>query len=206
MSVVYLLLGGPDAFQKRDPWIGGIITPDYYHIFSIYDFMERVLIGNKSRKYVTNLWQTLSRQHPQFMEIQGTLGLAVPSSKMKKTEPKKGATAGTTVAGLQGVLNVLGNSVPDDCRKSVEDIFARYHAGDRSMLVFVNLNDKEHPQIPRFSYNFQPPTASTMPIPSIIIEDAEAGAAGPVSSRESSSTSTEFDFTSTEDHMVRARA
>jgi hypothetical protein len=28
------------------------------------------------------------------------------------------------------------------------------------MIVVVNLNDKEHPQIPRFNYNFQSPTAS----------------------------------------------
>jgi hypothetical protein len=39
-----------------------------------------------------------------------------------------------------------------------------------SMIVQVNLNAKEHPQIPRFSYNFQPPTASSqVPVDSIII-------------------------------------
>jgi hypothetical protein len=179
MSVVYLLLGGRDAVVK------GIITPDGFRIFSIYEFMEIVLIGGRRRKYVVNLWDTLSRQNTQFMEVQGTLALAVPSSKMPKREP----TAGTTVAGLRGVLDVLGNRVSENCRKVVEDIFARYGAGDRSMIVEVNLNDKEHPQIPRFSYNFQPPTASNAPVASIVVEEAGA------SSLESSM---EFDFTSME--------
>ncbi len=50
MSVVYLLLGG-----DKHSIIGGIITPDDYHVFSIYEFMQKVMIDNKSRKYVTNL-------------------------------------------------------------------------------------------------------------------------------------------------------
>jgi hypothetical protein len=186
--VVYLLLGGRDAVVK------GIITPDGFYIFSIYDFLQIVLIGVRSRKYVTNLWNTLCNQNSQFMYVQGTLGLAVQSSKMPKTPP----TAGTTIAGLKAVLDVLGNRVAEPCRKVLEDIFARYAVGDKSMLVFVNLNDKEHPQIPRFSYNFQPPTVSNAPIASIVVDDAEAGAAEPVSSRESS-------FTKTDDHVVRAR-
>ena len=171
MSVVYLLLGGQDCI------IGGIITPDGYHVFSIYDFLQKVLIGNKNRTYVKKLWNTLCNQNSQFMYVQGTLNLAVTSSKMRKTEPKKGATAGTTVAGLRGVLDVLGNRVSEACRKTVEDIFARYGAGDRSMLIFVNLNDKEHPQIPDLShYNFQPPTASSdVPVDSIIVEEAGVG-------------------------------
>ena len=171
MSVVYLLLGGEDCI------IGGIITPDGFHVFSIYDFMQIVMIGDKSRNYVRNLWTTLCKQNSQFMEVEGTLDLAVPSTKTRKTEPKKGATAGTTIAGLQGVLDVLGNRVAEACRKTVEDIFARYGAGDRSMVVFVNLNDKEHPQIPDLShYNFQPPRASAQePVDSIIVDDAGAG-------------------------------
>jgi hypothetical protein len=187
MSVVYLLLGG------RDEIIKGIITPDGFHVFSIYDFMQIVLIGGKSRKYVTNLWDDVCRLHSHFMEVQGTLVLTVPSTKMPKREP----TAGTTVAGLRGVLDVLGNRVSEACRKTVEDIFARYTAGNRSMIVEVNLNDKSYPQIPPFSYNLQPPTASAQePVASMLIEDA---------SRESSM-SIEFDFTSTEDHIVREQA
>jgi hypothetical protein len=167
---VYLLLGGRDAI------VSGIITPDGLHVFSIYDLLQIVMIGDKSRNYVRNLWTTLCRQNSQFMEVEGTLDLAVPSTKMRKTEPKKGATAGTTVMGLKGVLDVLGNTVAADCHKVLEDIFARYGAGDRSMIVVVNLNDKEHPQIPRFSYNFQPPTASSnVPVASIVVEDAGAG-------------------------------
>ena len=167
MSVVYLLLGGRDAVVK------GIITPDGFYVFSIYEFMEIVLIGGKRRKYVVDLWDTLSRQNTQFMEVQGTLALAVPSKKMPKAAP----TDGTTVIGLRGVLDVLGNRVSEACRKTVEDIFARYGAGDRSMVVFVNLNAKEHPQIPDLShYNFQPPTASAQePVDSIIVDDAGAG-------------------------------
>ena len=193
MSVVYLLLGECDAIVK------GIITPDGFHVFSIYDFMQIVLIGDKSRKYVTNLWNTLSRQHSHFMEVQGTLALAVPSNKMSKTPP----TAGTTVAGLRGVLDVLGNRVAEACRKVVEDIFARYIQGDRSMIVEVDLNAKVHPQIPRFNYNFQPLTVSSqVPVASIVVEDAGIGAES--SLRESSGTM-EFDFTSTDQHIVGNR-
>ncbi len=206
MSVVYLLLAGPDADEKCKPYIGGIVTPDHCIVFSIYDFLQRVLvfIGGKppSRTYVKKFWKTLCKRNPQFMEVQGTLDLAVRSSKMPKTPP----TAGTTVAGLRAILDVMGrNEVTDANRKGLEDIFTRYHAGDMSMLVFVNLNDHEHPQIPCFSYNFQPPTISNAPVAAIAVEDAEAGAAEPASSRESSSTSMEFDFTSTEDHVVRGR-
>ncbi len=71
---------------------------------------------------------------------------------VRGTEP----TAGTTVAGLKGVLDVLGSNVTDATRAALEDIFARYRAGDRSMVVWVNLNDKSYPQIPRFSHNFRP--------------------------------------------------
>ena len=203
MSVVYLLLGGPDADQKSEQYIGGIITPDHCFVFSIYDFLQKILIfingKPPSRMYVKDFWKKLCKRNPQFMEVQGTLDLAVRSSKMPKYPP----TAGTTVAGLWAVLHVLGrNDVTDANRKGLENIFARYHAGDTSMLVFVNLEDKEHPQIPRFSYNFQPPTVSNAPVASPIIEDTEAGAAEPAASRESSSTSIQYDFTSTEDHMV----
>jgi hypothetical protein len=170
MSVVYLLLGGRDAI------VSGIITPDGFHVFSIYDLLQIVLISGteprKSRDEVRNAWKKLCRHNTQFKEVKGTLDLAVTSTKMRTTKP----IAGTTVAGLKGVLDVLGNTVAADCHKVLEDIFARYGAGDRSMIVVVNLNDKEHPQIPRFSYNFQPPTASSnVPVASIVVEDAGAG-------------------------------
>ena len=193
MSVVYFLLGGPDVDEKCKPYLGGIITPDHCHIFSIYDFLQIALIfingEPPSRTYVKKFWKTLCKRNSQFMEVQGTLDLAVRSSKMPKYPP----TAGTTVAGLRAVLDVLSrNEVTDANRKVLEDIFARYHAGDKSMLVFVNLDDQEHPQIPHFSYNFQPPTLSNTPIASIVIEDAETGVAKHASSRESSSTSMEL--------------
>jgi hypothetical protein len=193
MSVAYLLLGGQDCF------IGGIITPDGYHVFSIYEFLQKVLIGNKNRTYVKKLWTTICNQNSQFMHVQGTLDLAVPSSKMPKREP----TAGTTVAGLRAVLDVLSrNHVTDANRKVLEDIFARYATGDRSMLVEVNLNDQSYPQIPRFSYNLQPPTASAPePVQSVIIEEAGAGSPEPEASADGS---IEYDFSSTEDHIVKS--
>ena len=165
MSVAYFLLGGPHVDDKCEPYLGGIITPDRCCVFSIYDFLQIALIfsGGKprSRTYVENLWKTLCEHHPQFMEVNGTLDLAVTSTKM----PRKRPTAGTTVAGLRGVLDVLGtHHVTDANRKGLEDIFDRYHAGDKSMLVFVNLDDKEHPQVPLFNYNFQPPTVSNAPV------------------------------------------
>jgi hypothetical protein len=92
-----------------------------------------------------------------------------------------------TVPGLKALLDVLGNhQVSAACRRVVEDIFARYMLGDKSMLVQINLNDKVH-RIPSFSYNFQPPTARA----------PEPGASSVSASRESS---TQYDFTSTDDH------
>ena len=195
MSVVYFLLGGPDADAKCDLYIDGIITPDRFLIFSIYDFLQHILIGNQNRTNVKKLWKTLCRQNSQFMYVPGTLDLLVPSTNMPKGKP----TPGTTVEGLRAVLNVLGrNHVTDANRKVLEDIFARYAAGDRSMVVEIDLNAKEH-KIPRFNYNFQPPSVSHEPVASVIIEEAGAGPVETESSRESSM---EYDFTSTDDHMV----
>jgi hypothetical protein len=195
MSVAYLLLGGPDVSQRCDPFVKGIVTPERLHVFSIIDFLQIVLRVCINRKHAEKLWQTICKQNPQFMYVPGTLDLLSPSKKMPENKP----TAGTTVAGLRAVLDVLGrNHVTDANRKVLEDIFARYHAGDTSMIVEIDLNAKEH-KIPRFNYNFQPPSVSHEPVASVIIEDVEAGAPEPESSRESSM---EYDFTSTEDHMV----
>ena len=85
------------------------------------------------------------------------MALAVPNKKRRNTPP----TAGMTVAGLQALLDVLGNRVAEARRKVVGDIFARYILGDWSMLVYVNLNATVHPQIPHLSHNFHPPFSST---------------------------------------------
>jgi hypothetical protein len=102
MSVVYLVLGGRDAI------VDDIITPDGFHVFSIYDFLEIVLISgtepHKSRDEVRNTWKKLCRHNTQFKEVKGTLDLVVPSTKMRTTKP----TADTTVEGLKGVLDLLG--------------------------------------------------------------------------------------------------
>jgi hypothetical protein len=194
MSVAYLLLGGPDADQTCDPFVKGIVTPDRFHVFEIYDFLQIVLIDNRNRTGIKKLWNDIRKHNAQFMYVQGTLDLLSPSSKMRKTEPKKGASPGTTVAGLKGILDVMGrNHVTDANRKVLEDIFARYHAGDFSMIVEIDINAKEHPKIPLFNYNFQPPSVSHEPVASIVVEEA--------SSRESSIT--EHDFTSMNDHIVR---
>jgi hypothetical protein len=181
MSVAYLLLGGPlpdesdDESKKCDPFVKGIVTPDRFHVFSIIDFLQIALKGQKDRNYADWLWQTTCRQNSQFMYVPGTLDLLVPSTNMPNGQP----TAGTTVAGLREVLNVLSrNHVTDANRKVLEDIFDRYAAGDRSMVVEIDLNAEVHPQIPLFNYNFQPPTASN------------------------SAVDIEYDFASTEDHMV----
>ena len=80
----------------------------------------------------------------------------------------------------------------------------RDDTGGWSPEHLFNLNDKEHPQIPRFSYNFQPPTASAQePVASMLIEEAGAGVEEPDLSSRESSMSIEFDFGSTEDHIMR---
>ncbi len=82
--------------------------------------------------------------------------------------------------------------------------FPRDDTGGWSPEHLFNLNDKEHPQIPRFSYNFQPPTASAQePVASMLIEEAGAGVEEPDLSSRESSMSIEFDFGSTEDHIMR---
>ena len=82
--------------------------------------------------------------------------------------------------------------------------FPRDDTGAWSPEHQFNLNDKEHPQIPRFSYNFQPPTASAQePVASMLIEEAGAGVEEPHLSSRESSMSIEFDFGSTEDHIMR---
>ena len=200
MSGAYLLLGGPDADQTCDPFVKGIVTPDRCLVFGIIDFLQIVLRVCINRKHAEKLWQTICKQNSQFMYVPGTLDLLSPSTKMPTGQP----TAATTVAGLREVLNVLSrNHVTDANRKVLEDIFARYHAGDKSMIVEIDLNAKEQiPRFPRFNYNFQPPTASAPePVQSIIIE--EAGVDAPDSDA-SSDGSIEWDFTSTEDHSVKS--
>ncbi len=199
MSVVYLLLGGPDADEKCDPFVKDIVTPDHCHVFGIIDFLQIVLRVCINRKHAEKLWQTICKQNSQFMFVPGTLDLLVPSTKMPENQP----TAATTVAGLKAVLDVLSrNHVTDANRKVLEDIFARHAAGDWSMIVQIDLNAQEHPQVPRFNYNFQPPTASAPePVQSIIIEDPEAGAPEPDASADGS---IEYDFSSTEDHIVKS--
>ena len=59
MSAVYLLLG-----VGKDDIIKGIITPDGFHVFSIYDFMQIVLIGGKSRDYVKKHGMTFAVSIP----------------------------------------------------------------------------------------------------------------------------------------------
>ena len=178
MSVAYLILGGNDADERCDPFVKGIVTPDRCHVFGIIDFLQIVLRVCINRKHAEKLWQTICKQNSQFMFVPGTLDLLAPSTKMPENQP----TAGTTVAGLRAVLNVLGrNHVTDANRKVLEDIFDRYAAGDRSMVVEIDLNAEVHPQVPHFNYNFQPPTASNAPVDSVLIE---------------------YDFASTEDHMV----
>jgi len=197
MSVAYLILGGPDVSQRCDPFVKGIVTPERLHVFGIIDFLQIVLRVCINRKHAEKLWQTICKQNSQFMHVPGTLDLLSPSTKMPKTQP----TAGTTVAGLRGVLDVLSrNHVTDANRKVLEDIFARYAAGDRSMVVEIDLNAKEH-KIPRFNYNFQPPSVSHEPVASVILEDAGVDAPDSDASEEGS---IEYDFGSTEDHIVKS--
>jgi hypothetical protein len=71
---------------------------------------------------------------------------------------------GTTVMGLQALMNVLDNKVNQDSRWIVEDIFARYIAGDMSMLTVVDLNAPDYEQYPNNHYNFMPPQECDSPI------------------------------------------
>jgi hypothetical protein len=89
------------------------------------------------------------------MELQQYFGSVVPSTNM---------IPGTTVMGLQALMNVLDNKVNQDSRWIVEDIFARYIAGDMSMLTVVDLNAPDYEQYPNNHYNFMPPQECDSPI------------------------------------------
>jgi hypothetical protein len=113
-----------------------------------------VLFGDKNRTHVKKLWKTLSRDTSKLTEVKQALVLAVPSTKMRKL-----TTSGMTVMELQSLLDVLGNRVHVELRMIVEATFARYMAGDRSMIIEVDLNATVHEQIPSLNYNFKPPTS-----------------------------------------------
>jgi hypothetical protein len=113
-------------------------------------------------------------------------GALVIASSLRNTEIKQILS----VWSLQAFLRLLGR-------------FREMTRGADRQNLF-NFNDKEHPQIPRFSYNFQPPTASAQePVASMLIEEAGAGVEEPDLSSRESSMSIEFDFGSTEDHIMR---
>ncbi len=117
-------------------------------------------------------------------------GALVIASSLRNTEKQQILS----VWSLQAFLRLLGRF-----REMTRGLIAI-----QSPEHLFNLNDKEHPQIPRFSYNFQPPTASAQePVASMLIEEAGAGVEEPDLSSRESSMSIEFDFGSTEDHIMR---
>ena len=152
MYAVYLKFGSHMTLR-------GMVAWDNMHIFSILDF-TMLICHNKTEKYAKRVWNTLKKDSSNFMQLQQYFSSSIP---ITDTIP------GTTVMGLQALMNVLGNRVNEDFRQIIEDTFARYIAGDWSMLTIVDWNSPVHEQNMRQHYNFKPPTAS------IIIEDAGAG-------------------------------
>ena len=152
MYAVYLKFGSHMTLR-------GMVAWDGMHVFSILDFMM-LICHNKTEKYAKRIWNNLKKDTAKFMELQHYFGSSVPNTDV---------IPGTTVMGLRALMNVLGNTVNEDFRPLVEDTFARYIAGDWSMLTVVDWNSPVHEQNLRQHYNFKPLTAS------IIIEDAGAG-------------------------------
>ena len=119
MLAVYLKLG--------DVTLRGMVALDGMHVFSILDFMMFVC-HKKTLQHAEGVWNNLKNDTAKFMELQQYFGSVVPSTN---TIP------GTTVNGLYALMNVLDNKVNPNSRRIVEDIFARYIAGDMSMLTFI---------------------------------------------------------------------
>jgi hypothetical protein len=147
MFAVYLNFGGHATLK-------GMIALDGMHVFSIYDFMMFVC-HKKTLQYAKRIWKNLRNDTAKFMELQQYFGSDVASTNM---------IPGTTVMGLQALMNVLDNKVNQDSRWIVEDIFARYIAGDMSMLTVVDLNATDYEQYPNNHYNFMPPQECDSPI------------------------------------------
>jgi hypothetical protein len=139
MLAVYLKLG--------DMTLRGMIAMDGMHIFAIHDFIMFVC-NKKTLPYAKRIWKNLRNDTAKFMELQQYFGSDVSSTNM---------IPGTTVMGLHALMNVLDNKVNQDSRWIVEDVFARYLAGDRSMLTVVDLNATNYEQNPYNHYNFMPP-------------------------------------------------
>jgi hypothetical protein len=139
MLAVYLHFGG-------DATLRGMMTCDGMHVFSIYEFVMFVC-NKKTLKYARRIWKNLKNDTAKFMELQQYFGSVVPSTNM---------IPGTTVMGLQALMNVLDDKVNRDSRWIVEDVFARYLAGDQSMLTMVDLNATNYEQYPNDHYNFIP--------------------------------------------------
>ena len=146
MYAVYLNFGG-DATLK------GMIALDGMHVFSIYDFI--MFVCKKTMQYAKCIWKNLRNNTAKFMELQQHFGSVVPSTNM---------IPGTTVMGLQALMNVLDKKVNQDSRWIVKDIFARYMAGDMSMLTVVDLNATNYEQNPNKHPNFMPPLECDSPI------------------------------------------
>ena len=139
MLAVYLNLG--------DVTLRGMIAWDGMHIFSILDFMMFVC-HKKTLQYAKRIWNDLKNDTAKFMELQQYFGSDVSNTNM---------IPGTSVMGLHALMNVLDNKVDQDSRWIVEDVFARYLAGDRSMLTVVDLNAPKYEKYPTNHYNFMPP-------------------------------------------------
>ena len=116
-----------------DATVRGLTTHAGLQVFSAYDFIN--LVCQKTGNYSKQVWKRLI-----------DVGCVRKDEyTMKFTEYHYGIHQYTrvrqapmmTLRALQRLLVILGGN------------------------VVVNLNDKEHPQVPRFSYNFQPPTASS---------------------------------------------
>jgi hypothetical protein len=146
MLAVYLNLG--------DVTLKGMIAMDGMHVFAIYDFMMFVC-HKKTLQYAKRIWKNLRNDTAKFMELQQYFGSVVPCNNM---------IPGTTVMGLQALMNVLDTKVNQESRWIVEDIFARYLAGDRSMLTVVDLNAPDYEQYPNNHYNFMPPQGCDSPM------------------------------------------
>jgi hypothetical protein len=138
MLAVYLKLG--------DLTLRGMIAMDGMHVFSIYDFMMFVC-KKKTLQYAKRIWKNLRNDTAKFMELQQYFGSDVSSTNM---------IPGTTVMGLHALMNVLDDKVNRDSRWIVEVVFARYLAGDQSMLTMVDLNATNYEQYPNDHYNFIP--------------------------------------------------
>lgn len=125
MSAVLLKLAGVGT-------VHGKYTLEGMYMFSAYNFIE--VVSHKNRKFANNTWAHLialdtKLEHPKLpFKMDANENYQLGLTKRRHPTPVM------TLLALRNLLEALGGKVNADIHRIFEDTFARFTAGDRSML------------------------------------------------------------------------